>query len=182
MGAVISRALSRLGFHVFALQDFESRIRGGHTFFLLRTADRRVDAHSDKVDIIVALDENTIKIQQPRLKDGGVIIYDADKIKTEYAGDQFLPLKLTSISRENDGSAAMANMVALGAVWSILELENQTVHGVLDTFFSRKSQEIVEKNCKVFDVGYERGKLKRRQYLKLTAPGGEARKIGRAHV
>jgi 2-oxoglutarate ferredoxin oxidoreductase subunit alpha len=51
------------------------------------------------------------------------------------------------------------------------------VHGVLDTFFSRKSQEIVEKNCKVFDVGYERGKSKRRAGLKLTAPGGEGRMV-----
>lgn len=177
MGAVISRSLSRLGFHVFALQDYESRIRGGHTFFLLRAADRRVDAHVDKVDIIVALDENTIKIQQERLNDGGVIIYDADKIKTGYSGDNFFPLKLTSISRENDGSAAMANTVALGAAWSMMDLERDVVHGVLDTFFGRKSEEIVQKNCKVFDAGYELGGKMRRDHFRMTAPGGDARMV-----
>ncbi len=177
MGMVISRSLSRLGFHVFALQDYESRIRGGHTFFLLRTAGCRVDAHTDKVDMIVALDEQTIKLQQPRLKDEGVIIYDADKIKTGYEGKQFLPLKLTSISRENDGSAAMANTVALGAVWSMMELEREVVHGVLDTFFGRKGEEVVRKNCRVFDAGYELGSLRRKDVLKMTAPGGEARMV-----
>ena len=177
MGAVISRSLSRLGFHVFALQDYESRIRGGQTFFLLRAADRRVEAHVDPVDIIVALDESTIRSQQPRLKDEGVIIYDADKIKTGYAGENFLPLKLTSISRENGGTAAMANTVALGAVWSMMGLERDEVHGVLDSFFGRKSQEIVEKNCAVFDAGYELGGQKRKDCFVMKAPGEGGRMV-----
>ena len=173
MGAVISRSLSRLGFQLFALQDYESRIRGGHTFFLLRAADRRVDSHKDEVDVIVALDEKTIEVQQERLKDSGLIIYDADKIKNGYDSERFLPMKLTSISRENGGNAAMANTVALGALWAMMGLERDVVHGVLDTFFGHKSREIVEKNCRVFDVGYELGRQKHGGAFRMSAPGGE---------
>ena len=177
MGAVISRSLSRLGFHVFALQDYESRIRGGHTFFLLRAAEVRVDAHTDKVDIIVALDEQTINIQQPRLKDGGVIIYDADKIRGGYEGEQYMPLKLTSISRENEGGSAMANTVALGVVWSMMALEREVVHGVLDTFFGSKGEDVVRRNCSVFDIGYELGSVRLSDTCRMNAPGGESRMV-----
>ena len=177
MGAVITRSLSRLGFHVFAIQDFESRIRGGHTFFLLRTSDRRLDAHVDQVDIIVALDENTIRIQQHRLATHGVIVYDSDKVKTGHGGERFLPLSLSSIWRESGGSAAMANTAALGAVWAMMGLEGEVVEGVLDSFFGRKSQEIVEKNIRVFAAGYALGKGRHCEEFKLTPPGGPARLV-----
>ncbi|MFH1069216.1 MAG: 2-oxoacid:acceptor oxidoreductase subunit alpha [Candidatus Glassbacteria bacterium] len=177
MGAVITRSLSRLGLHVFAIQDFESRIRGGHTFYLLRTADRRLDAHVDRVDIIVALDEDTLKLHRERLSAHGVIVFDSDKIKTGYAGDSFLPLALTSICRDHEGSAAMANTVALGAVWAVMGLEGKVVEGVLESFFGRKSREVVEKNVRVFAAGYELGRNRRRPELELTPPGGPARLV-----
>jgi len=86
IGQVISRSLSRLGFHVFALQDYESRIRGGHMFFQLRAADRRVDAHVETVDIVVALDEETLIIHEKELAPHGIIIYDSDKIRKSMKG------------------------------------------------------------------------------------------------
>jgi 2-oxoglutarate ferredoxin oxidoreductase subunit alpha len=177
MGQVISRSLSRLGFHIFALQDYESRIRGGHTFFQLRAAQRRVDAHVEVVDIVVALDEETLLIHQKELAPHGIIIYDSDKIKKEYTGEKFLPLKLTSISQEETGVAAMANTVALGAVWSIIGLDIKLVEEVLDSFFGGKSKEIVEKNVKVARIGYELGAGVRRKEFSLQPPGGARRLV-----
>ena len=144
MGQVIARALSRLGFHVFALQDYESRIRGGHTFFQVRAAQRRVDAHVETVDIVVALDEESLLVHQKELAPHGIIIYDSDKIKKEYKGKKFLPLKLTSISQEETGMAAMANTVALGAVWSMIGLEMKIVEEVLDSFFHPRKQRRID--------------------------------------
>ena len=177
IGQVISRSLSRLGFHVFALQDYESRIRGGHMFFQLRAADRRVDAHVETVDIVVALDEETLIIHEKELAPHGIIIYDSDKISKKYEGDKFFPLALAGISREETGVADMANTVALGAVWSMIGLDMKVVEEVLDSFFGSKSKEIVEKNVKVARIGYELGAGMRRKEFSLQPPGGVRRLV-----
>ena len=43
-GHIMAKALARGGHHVFADQDYESRVRGGHNFFRVRVADREVEA------------------------------------------------------------------------------------------------------------------------------------------
>jgi len=175
MGQVLSRSLSRNGLHVFAFQDYESRIRGGHSFFQLRTAARRLDAHVDTVDILVALTGETISLHERQLSPHGVVLYDSDRIKTEYAGERFLGLRLSTISREKASTAAMANTVALGAVWSMMGLELKTVEGVLDSIFGRHGVEVVEKNVAAAREGYSLGAGLRKKELALEPPGGEGR-------
>jgi Pyruvate/2-oxoacid:ferredoxin oxidoreductase gamma subunit len=62
VGSILAKALSRGGFHVFADQDYESRVRGGHNFFRVRASDVEINALSESVDILIALNkESTIK-------------------------------------------------------------------------------------------------------------------------
>jgi len=42
VGFILCKALARGGFHVFADQDYESRVRGGHNFFRIRAQDTKV--------------------------------------------------------------------------------------------------------------------------------------------
>lgn len=177
MGQVLARSLSRTGLHVFAIQDYESRIRGGHTFFQLRAAGHRLDAHVDTVDILVALNEETVHLHKEQLAPQGIIIYDSDRIKSEFSGSQFFPVKLTTISREQGAGAAMANTVALGVVWSIMGLDLKVVEGVLDSFFGAKSAEIVRQNVEAARAGYELGKARDREAFALEPPGGPARLV-----
>ena len=48
IGFILGKVLTRSGLHVFAAQDNESRIRGGHNFFQLRTGKNPVLAITDK--------------------------------------------------------------------------------------------------------------------------------------
>lgn len=175
VGKVTAQALSRLGLHVFAIQDYESRIRGGNTFFQLRAAPRPLNSHLETVDIMVALTEETIELQEKHLAPHGLIIYNTDVIKKEHQGDRFLPIAMTATAREQGGSSAMTNTVALGAIWAMMDLDPAVVGGVLDTIFGAKSREIVERNVKVFQAGYEVGKKYRREEYRLTSANGKQR-------
>ena len=175
MGHVLSRSLSRNGLHVFAVQDYESRIRGGHTFFQVRTAARRLDAHVDTVDILVALTEETIRLHEKDLAAHGVVIYDSDRIKTEYEGDRFLGLKLSTISREKASTAAMANTVAIGTLWSMMGMDLKVVEGVLESIFGRRGAEVVGKNVAVAREGYSLGTGLRKKEFAVKPPGGDGR-------
>ncbi|MCK5588478.1 MAG: 2-oxoacid:acceptor oxidoreductase family protein, partial [Candidatus Lokiarchaeota archaeon] len=44
VGGVLSKTFARGGYHIFTHQDYESRIRGGHSFFHLRLSDKPVYA------------------------------------------------------------------------------------------------------------------------------------------
>jgi hypothetical protein len=44
LGFILAKSLARGGYHVFADQDYESRIRGGHNFFWVRVSDSQIAA------------------------------------------------------------------------------------------------------------------------------------------
>jgi 2-oxoglutarate ferredoxin oxidoreductase subunit alpha len=42
VGMILAKAMAHGGLHVFADQDYESRVRGGHNFFRVRVGDKEV--------------------------------------------------------------------------------------------------------------------------------------------
>jgi Pyruvate/2-oxoacid:ferredoxin oxidoreductase gamma subunit len=71
----------RGGLHVFADQDYESRIRGGHNFFRVRVKEEEVKAQNETLDILIALNKETVEIHRDELKDNGLIILDKEALK-----------------------------------------------------------------------------------------------------
>jgi 2-oxoglutarate ferredoxin oxidoreductase subunit alpha len=50
-GFILSKVLARGGYSVFADQDYESRIRGGHNFFRIRASDSEIGAIREPINI-----------------------------------------------------------------------------------------------------------------------------------
>jgi 2-oxoglutarate ferredoxin oxidoreductase subunit alpha len=73
VGFLLAKAFARGGYHVFADQDYESRIRGGHNFFRVRVKDSRVDAIAEPVDMLIALNKETIDLHRAELAKGGIL-------------------------------------------------------------------------------------------------------------
>jgi len=71
---IVTSLLSKLGYFTFNYRDYPSLIRGGHNFNILSFSDTRVGSIESKLDIILALDENTLKIHKNKLKKSGIII------------------------------------------------------------------------------------------------------------
>ena len=80
VGDTLAKVFSRTGFHVFTNQDYESRVRGGHNFYQIRFSDKPVMASRDKVDILVALDKESMERHGKELSAIGQIMYDATAI------------------------------------------------------------------------------------------------------
>src|SRR5512139_2708069 len=123
IGDALGRVFARSGYHVFTNQDYESRIRGGHNFYQIRIADRPVMAPRDGVDIIVALDKDSIRLHQQELTPRGHLIYDADTLKEKHDRSQFLDVPYVKLATEHGGDKIMANTVAMGAVLGMLGME-----------------------------------------------------------
>jgi 2-oxoglutarate ferredoxin oxidoreductase subunit alpha len=63
-GSVLGKALMRAGLHVFGANDYPYIIRGGHNFFILTASQREVYSQDDRVDLVIALNKETVLLHQ----------------------------------------------------------------------------------------------------------------------
>jgi 2-oxoglutarate ferredoxin oxidoreductase subunit alpha len=176
-GFIIAKALARYGLSVFADQDYESRVRGGHNFFRVRAADGEAGAISETLDILVALDRQSIDLHQKELSNSGVVIFDADKIKDIGVSDNLLGLPLEQMAVETTKNKQAANIVAVGAAMALIGYDSAALKiAVLDYF---GSGEMGQANAAAAARGYEYAKANPRGHLgkKVSPLGGQKRML-----
>jgi 2-oxoglutarate/2-oxoacid ferredoxin oxidoreductase subunit alpha len=155
IGDTLARVFSRTGHHVFSHQDYESRIRGGHNFYQIRLSDMPVSAPRDQVDIIVALDRESIVLHEAELKDSGRIIGDLATLKLKPEKKQFIDIPFADLAAKSGGSAIMANTVAVGAVLGMLGLELTRLFDIITDTFVKKGEAVVQENKNAARAGYD---------------------------
>ena len=125
-GHILGLSFARAGLNVFAMNEFASRIRGGHNFHKVRVSEEEVFGHLDHCNIIVALNQDTINQHIADVSDGGMVIYDSeDKIdasKYEHSVE-FAEVPMRKIAVDISGKKVMENTVALGFVLGLLDFE-----------------------------------------------------------
>jgi 2-oxoglutarate ferredoxin oxidoreductase subunit alpha len=153
VGFILAKALARGGYYVFADQDYESRVRGGHNFLRVRVNDSEVGAISEKVDILLALNQETIELHHRELVRGGVTVFDGEKIKDIKSDGAFFSVPLENLAEEKAGARLMGNTVALGAALGLVHYDLATLARVLREHFG--TGETGEGNVKAAAAGYE---------------------------
>lgn len=151
IGSLLALACQRAGLYIIAINDFESRIRGGHNFFQIRISDRQVRAPHDRVDLLVGLDTVTSELHRCEVVPEGLIIKDSPVAHAE-AG--VLSIPITELAKKAGGEIT-ANTVAAGVCLSLLGAPFGFFQEVLAEQFSGKSQKIIEENLEAARLGYE---------------------------
>ncbi len=159
IGNILLEAIAREGWYLFANQDYESRIRGGHNFFQIRLADEPVRAIHKGIDLLVALDKRTVPLYWEELTQAGHVIYDpkvSDTLPEELQGSgRAIPVSFEEIVEELNLPKVMANAAAAGAVWALLSDEITVLHQILAEMFISKGEEVVEGNRRVSQAGFD---------------------------
>ena len=81
--AILEKLLKRSGYNVFTTRDFMSRIRGGHNFSLIRFGTEAVYSHSNRLDGIIALNDETVELHRDKLNANGFILCDSTLATTD---------------------------------------------------------------------------------------------------
>jgi 2-oxoglutarate ferredoxin oxidoreductase subunit alpha len=155
MGFILAKTLSREGLGVFADQDYESRVRGGHSFYRVRASDRELLALSEQVDILVAVDQNTVNKHQSEVKAGGLAIFDSDKLKIDNRKLNAFGIPLENLAQKITSNKVMANSVAIGAAIAVAGYRFEGLSRVLAEEFSHRGKEEVDSNIKAAQAGYD---------------------------
>ena len=173
VGIILAKALARQGLNVFADQDYESRVRGGHNFFRVRVSDNRVLAISEKLDVLVALNKETIELHREELKTNGVIIFDEEDTESRATEDKYFGVPLKRLAEEKAKNKLMTNTVAVGAVIGLTGYDFDCLSAVLEREFARHGEKITRDNVVAakagFDFAREHGGRKLRQRIRPTS-------------
>ncbi len=143
VGYILAKAVLRSGYYIFAWQDFQSRIRGGESSFRLVISDQPVSSLPEKYDILISMDKSNTPFYAPLVKKSGIIIAENG------SGENSVEAHFRKIAEDVGGNKIYANASAVGVVSGILGLDFKKIENVLKEEFSKKSDEVADKNIKV---------------------------------
>ncbi len=157
-GNVLAKLLKRHGWEVAP-----SNIRGEATSYLIRASLVPRSGLSDRVNILLAFDCEAILANLKRLDPNGIVFCDGDALVTlppdEARGKRFHKFPLRAMAREKFGQEIFKNMIALGALSYLLDLDHQLLHQVIsEMFLQKKGESVVQKNTLAAVHGYNKAK------------------------
>ncbi len=166
IGPALGTIFKRYGFHLFAHQDYMSRIRGGNNYFQIRISSKPLYTLRQKADIIVALDKASVAVHKKDLSDKGIIILDKKKFNITDNDSAFFDVPMYDLAIKIGGSEIFINSVSCGLLTGIINLEFKWVEQILKEIFSDKGGEIIRKNIEAAKAGFDfaRNNFKQRTF------------------
>ncbi|MDO5725020.1 MAG: 2-oxoacid:acceptor oxidoreductase subunit alpha [Tissierellia bacterium] len=144
---LLTKVMQRNGFYVYTTADYMSRVRGGHNFFQIRISDRPIHCHKRELDMIFALNAETLERHLPRLKAGGMSFCD-DSIEGFPETKKYNLIK----KAKELGNEKMLTSVGLAIIIRYLGLNLDHAKEVLRSKFK---PELIDMNIEALRYGYE---------------------------
>ena len=160
-GQIFAMSFVRGGYYAISNMEHSSQIRGGNNFLRIRIDEVPHEVHVEEIDIMIALDKQTIDEHISEVVDGGAVIFDgeslkinAEELEKEVKRDvRLIDVPLKKLATESLGNPVMANMIALGVMFGLVEFDIAGVKSVLEKAFGKKGAEIIEGNMKALEIG-----------------------------
>ncbi len=173
---MLEKFLKKSGYFVYTIRDVMSRVRGGHNFSILRFGNEEISSHSNVLDGIIALNEETISLHIDDLKDDGFILCDTS-IKTD--DSRAISLDMNEMAKEI-GNPRVSGSISIGV---ILKLFSENLDYSEEIMKSSLREQYVKINLEAIEKGYN---LVQSKYPKLkgdfsnymTISGNQALALG----
>jgi len=147
VGQLLARGLVRCGYEILVSQNYMSRIRGGHNFFSVVVDKEPVHSPASGVDLLLAMNGETVTRHREDLREGGRILADASQVEKD--AEDVVAVPFSELVREK----LYTNTAALGSAVALLGLDPEVFEGLLREVLGGKSQEAAEKNADAFAKG-----------------------------
>lgn len=176
IGEVLSRILIRNGYYVFSVQDYHSRIRGGHNSVQIRFSDQPIQAIGTDLDLLVCLNEETQIIHQSTLRSDGIIIGTISNNPSISSSVFMIPIHFYEMAK-GLGNPIFANIIAVGALIEILGIDEKIAEWYLEKIFQKKGNDIVQLNKNALSLGQKEIKKQQLPRKFLDRNGNQNDKI-----
>ncbi len=179
----LARACMRGGLHIFANIEYHSNIKGEHSYYRLRVEGKEPRSHVDWVDLLVALDKETLfgdlnkhtpthQGHRHEVSPGGGIIYDSSlKLASDSFGRDdiklypvpYLDLLIEALKefgheREISKYQVMVNTIALGASLGLVDYDFALAANAIKEGFTGRKAALGDMNIAAARRGYDYAK------------------------
>lgn len=159
VGAMMAKIFTRLGLSVFDYVEYPSLIRGGHNAYYVRGSDTQIYSQKQPVDILVALNRDTIDKHKNELIANAAVIFDPAVTKVE--SEDFpkavtlMPVPLLEIIKQVGADRLMVNTVAVGASLALFYDDYQILADIIQDAFGKKGEKVVAENVNTTKAGFD---------------------------
>jgi 2-oxoglutarate/2-oxoacid ferredoxin oxidoreductase subunit alpha len=161
---LLARIMVRQGCQVLYVQDYQSRVRGGHLFNRIRVSDQPLVSSREGIDLLVALNQETVPLHQDELAPGSMIVYDASVVNQLPQGVESLALKAGDLLPDTKAAEVAINAGASGAVLGLLKLPLDPFLTLLQETFKDKGSDVVAWNRQAAALGHKQGAAVRNHF------------------
>ena len=156
---MFAKAIFRMGVPVAARNLFPSNIQGLPTWFEVRVSEDGYLGRREGVDLMVAMNAETYAQDIASLKPGGYLFYDSSKPLPEALrrGDiQEIGMPIAALLRPEFSDlkqrALFKNIVYLGALSALLNLDFEAITGMVATQYKGKD-DLIAPNIHALEIG-----------------------------
>jgi len=153
MGRLLSEALARSGHAILVSQTYHSRVRGGHNTYAVRCGNLRARAPRRTIDLLVALNAESVELHGGELADDGLLLADSEIAS---GGTNTLGVPYRDLAGKNT-----MNTAALGVVIALAGLDPGLVEKLVTEAFAGKEEALAQENREALEKGFAWGTANR---------------------
>ncbi|MCB0386989.1 MAG: 2-oxoacid:acceptor oxidoreductase family protein, partial [Bdellovibrionales bacterium] len=158
---VLVKSLFRMGVPVTGKNLFPSNIQGLPTWFTIRANPQGFTARRTDCDIVVAMNPaSAVQDVQSVISGGYLILNDAIKLTDDQLRSDIniinVPFKklIDDVTKEAKLKKLLVNMIYVGVVARLLEIDQKVIDGVVSDMFKSKKA-VVDSNLSAISVGFK---------------------------
>jgi 2-oxoglutarate/2-oxoacid ferredoxin oxidoreductase subunit alpha len=156
-GDLIAVVFKRMGLEVYTYKDFPSRIRGGHTNYVIRAGTHPNYGMADAVDCLIAFDLEAVQIHIEEMRPGGFVVFDStsDELTDEVRRPDvtFYEVPLGKLAKEVLGLEIVRNTISLGVLGKLIGMDPQTMRDEVTAVYKRKGEKVINLNISAIETG-----------------------------
>ncbi|NOT37122.1 MAG: 2-oxoacid:acceptor oxidoreductase subunit alpha [Saprospiraceae bacterium] len=156
---MFAKAVMRMGIPVTPKNIFPSNIQGLPTWYEVRVSEKGYLGRREGIDIMVAVNAQSMKRDIEDVREGGYLMYDSTKIlHDEFIREDlhYIGIPMMKLSMENFSDARvhqlMKNVIYVGAMCALLGMEIEVFEKLIHEQFAKK-EKLIPGNIKAIHLG-----------------------------
>ena len=182
VGGMLGRLAGRTAQEVMTYMTIPSTISGGPSIFQVHLGSGEVLHAGDDADVLVAFYQHSYDSHIGALKDGGICLYDTEKVEQikDERGIHHIAIPFTSATVEAIGGTAKdrgKNIFVLGLLCSMFRLDKKKLVGIIEAQFGKKGEDILRNCLNAFDAGFAFQTTDLRQFQFAPGEAGHSKRL-----
>ena len=161
MGNMLLEAVAKAGWYGIMTRSAGPQIRGGEAAALIRVSNTPIESHDDSFDLVLAIDPASMGrfVAEIPLRPDSFVISDAQggrrTSSLPESPAQVIDLPMKKLAKTVKGGRP--NMIALGAIASVIGLSESSIFTILERMLRAKGAEALEASRTCVQAGFVAG-------------------------